>query len=59
MASEVALALLLPQEKLPTLAQQGGVLTPMTALGPLLLKRLSASGRFEFDSSVLDDGLKE
>ncbi|KAL5482990.1 hypothetical protein ACEPAI_8219 [Sanghuangporus weigelae] len=43
MASEVALAVLAPQKKLPPLAQRGGVLTSMTALGPLLIERLSAS----------------
>ncbi|KAL5512461.1 hypothetical protein ACEPAG_3114 [Sanghuangporus baumii] len=58
MASEVALALLTPQEKLPSLARRGGVLTPMTALGPLLIKRLSASDKFEFESHVWDDGGK-
>ena len=56
MASEAALALLAPQEKLPPLAHRGGVLTPMTALEPLLIKRLSYSGRFEFESKVLGDG---
>ncbi|KAL5512462.1 hypothetical protein ACEPAG_3115 [Sanghuangporus baumii] len=59
MASEVALSLLTAQEKLPLLARKGGVLTPMTALGPILLKRLSASGRFEIESSVLDDETTE
>ncbi|KAL5531759.1 hypothetical protein ACEPAF_5321 [Sanghuangporus sanghuang] len=58
MAPEVALALLMPREKLPPLAHQGGILTPMTALGPLLIERLSATGKFEFESRVLDDGGK-
>ncbi|KAL5482989.1 hypothetical protein ACEPAI_8218 [Sanghuangporus weigelae] len=59
MASEVALSLLTAQEELPLLARKGGVLTPMTALGPILLKRLSASGRFEIESGVRDDGTTE
>ncbi|KAL5531760.1 hypothetical protein ACEPAF_5322 [Sanghuangporus sanghuang] len=57
-AAEVALALLAPQERLPPLAHQGGVLTPMTALGPLLIERLSATGKLEFESRVRIDGDK-
>lgn len=55
MITEMALGLLQPRESLPPLAQVGGVLTPMTALGSGILKRLSASGRFEFESSVRED----
>ncbi|KAF8963594.1 Saccharopine dehydrogenase-domain-containing protein [Flammula alnicola] len=40
---------------LPPLAQQGGVLTPMTAFGDALLQRLEESGRFEFSSSIIGD----
>ena len=53
MVSECALGLLSPREKLPAIARRGGVLTPMVALGTILVKRLSASGRFEFESEVV------
>lgn len=56
MISETALALLAPREKLSALARTGGVLTPMSALGTTLIRRLSASGRFEFESHVLEEG---
>ncbi|EJD08367.1 uncharacterized protein FOMMEDRAFT_101779 [Fomitiporia mediterranea MF3/22] len=55
MSAEVALGLLAPREKLPAIARSGGVLTPATALGSALLKRLSASGRFEFENNVRED----
>ncbi|KAH8110427.1 Saccharopine dehydrogenase-domain-containing protein [Phellopilus nigrolimitatus] len=54
MIAECALALLAP-ERLPALGREGGVLTPMTALGDVLIKRLAASGRFEFESEVRED----
>ncbi|CAA7262294.1 unnamed protein product [Cyclocybe aegerita] len=38
---------------LTALAQQGGVLTSMTAFGDVLIKRLEETGRFEFSSSVV------
>ncbi|KAI5119826.1 hypothetical protein M0805_004761 [Coniferiporia weirii] len=53
MVSESALCLLAP-ERLTPLARNGGVLTPMSALGDTLLRRLAASGRFEFGSEVLE-----
>lgn len=44
---------------LPALAQQGGILTPMTAFGDVLIQRLEETGRFEFSSSILvEDGTK-
>ena len=44
---------------LPSLAREGGILTPMTAFGDVLLQRLEETGRFEFSSSVInDDGRK-
>lgn len=52
MASESALCLLTP-EKIQPLGREGGVLTPMSALGDALLRRLAASGRFEIESEVL------
>jgi short subunit dehydrogenase-like uncharacterized protein len=45
---------------LPDLAQQGGILTPMTAFGDVLIQRLEDTGRFEFSSSILaHDGAKK
>lgn len=52
MISESAL-LLLAVDKLPPLARRGGILTPMTAFGDLLIERLQATGRFEFTSEVI------
>lgn len=54
MISESALALLLNQDQLPLLGRKGGVLTPMTALGDVLIHRLKQSGRFDFVSEVVD-----
>jgi short subunit dehydrogenase-like uncharacterized protein len=54
MISESALALLLtPPSSLPALARTGGVLTPMSALGDMLIERLRRTGRFEFESEVV------
>jgi len=73
MISECALALLLPPvsanskettatysaiSTLPPLAQKGGVLTPMTAFGDLLVQRLQDTGVFEFSSSVVSEKQK-
>lgn len=49
MVSESALSLLLEFDKLPPLGQRGGLLTPMSGLGDVLINRLTASGRFEFE----------
>lgn len=46
-------------QALPSLAQQGGVLTPVTAFGDVLIQRLEESGRFEFSSSVVDDAFQK
>jgi hypothetical protein len=40
---------------LPPLAREGGILTPMTAFGDVLLQRLEETGRFEFSSSIIGD----
>ena len=53
MVAESALCLLNPS-KLTPLAQEGGVLTPMSAFGDVLIKRLKATGKFEVDSEVLE-----
>ncbi|PFH52215.1 hypothetical protein AMATHDRAFT_57582 [Amanita thiersii Skay4041] len=73
MISESALSLLLPPRSsnssadstsysaiptLPLLAQKGGVLTPMTAFGDVLLKRLEDTGLFEFTSTVVTEKQK-
>ncbi|GAA5870079.1 hypothetical protein JCM16303_001889 [Sporobolomyces ruberrimus] len=48
MISEVALALLKDHDRLSPLAQQGGSLTPATALGNVLVERLERTGKFSF-----------
>lgn len=69
MIAESALCLLLPFSSegnanldkkdnlhaLPSLARKGGVLTPMTAFGDVLIRRLEETGRFEFSSSIVSD----
>jgi len=55
MIAESALSLLNP-EALPALAQKGGVLTPVTAFGDVLVERLRETGRFEFESGVVEEG---
>ena len=42
---------------LPPLARKGGILTPMTAFGDVLLQRLEETGRFEFSSSIIDNDI--
>jgi hypothetical protein len=39
---------------LPALARKGGVLTPATAFGDVLVTRLEETGRFEIESRVVD-----
>ena len=56
MISESALSILLSHDKLPALAQTGGVLTPVTAFGDVLIERLMGSSRFEFTSHIIHDG---
>ncbi|KAG5653801.1 hypothetical protein H0H81_010471 [Sphagnurus paluster] len=41
---------------LPALAVKGGVLTPMTAFGSVLVTRLLDTGRFSLESSVVGEG---
>ena len=53
MISESALGLLLNRQSLPALARKGGVLTPMSGLGNVLIERLRKTGRFEFTSKVV------
>ena len=44
---------------LPPLARKGGILTPMTAFGDVLLQRLEETGRFEFSSSIISDDITQ
>jgi hypothetical protein len=44
---------------LPSLARKGGVLTPMTAFGDALLRRLEETGKFEFSSSIVSDDSRQ
>jgi short subunit dehydrogenase-like uncharacterized protein len=55
MISESALALRFDQDKLPALGRKGGVLTPMSALGDVLIERMKKTGCFEFTSEVVDE----
>lgn len=41
---------------LPSLARKGGILTPMTAFGDVLLTRLIETGRFEFEHGIVGTG---
>ncbi|KAI0061950.1 NAD-P-binding protein [Artomyces pyxidatus] len=59
MVSESALAILLQKDQLPALAARGGVLTPMTALGDVVLTRLQSTGRFDYSSMVVDKNQAE
>jgi len=55
MAAESALALVLtPRSSLPPLAQAGGILTPATAFGEILIDRLTLTKLFEFESKIHD-----
>lgn len=71
MISESALSFIIPpgsninspeaaRAALPYLARRrGGVLTPMTAFGDVLIQRLEDTGRFEFSSTIIEgDGKK-
>ncbi|OSX61816.1 hypothetical protein POSPLADRAFT_1047071 [Postia placenta MAD-698-R-SB12] len=56
MIGESALAILLDKASLPALANQGGILTPASALGEVLVRRLEATGRVQFESTVVRPG---
>jgi short subunit dehydrogenase-like uncharacterized protein len=58
MISEAALSVVRDYDNLPPLAKKGGVLTPATALGRVLEKRLSQSERFKFSAEIVQ-GKKE
>ncbi|GJJ08506.1 hypothetical protein Clacol_002724 [Clathrus columnatus] len=52
--AECAIALLNPTTLTP-LAQEGGLLTPVSALGDVLIQRLQDTGKFTFESDVISD----
>ena len=52
LVGESAIALLL--DELPPLAKGGGLLTPITALGDNIIRRMKACGRFEITSGIVD-----
>ncbi|KAL4261168.1 Saccharopine dehydrogenase-like oxidoreductase [Pleurotus pulmonarius] len=56
MAAESALCIVFSYASLPPLARGGGVLTPVTAFGDVLIERLTGCGLFEFTSEVLQGG---
>ncbi|KAF7325310.1 Sacchrp-dh-NADP domain-containing protein [Mycena venus] len=52
--SEAGLSLALnPRDALPAIGRRGGVLTPATALGDVLVDRLATSGRVTFESKIV------
>lgn len=53
MISESALSILLNYKELPDLAKEGGVFTPASALGDVLVRRLENSGKFTIESEVI------
>ncbi|TFK88041.1 hypothetical protein K466DRAFT_88124 [Polyporus arcularius HHB13444] len=53
MISEAALGLVLDDASLPSSAHLGGVLTPSTGLGGVLINRLKATGRIQFESEIV------
>lgn len=53
MIAECALSPVLDADHLPAFAKRGGVLTPMTAFGDVLIERLKASGRITIESEVI------
>jgi len=52
---ETSLSILLDFDKLPKLGQEGGILTPMSALGDVLVDRLERTGRFVQHSEIVSD----
>jgi short subunit dehydrogenase-like uncharacterized protein len=53
MISECALALAMDSAILPQISAGGGVLTPMTAFGDVLVERLRISGHVDIESELL------
>lgn len=55
MISECALSLALDHAKLTALAHQGGVLTPMSAFGEVIIDRLKGTGRLDIHCQPVDE----
>lgn len=55
MLVESALSLTLSHDRLPALAKEGGVLTPATAFGDVIVDRLNATDEFEIESMTLQE----
>ncbi|KAI0665833.1 hypothetical protein C8Q78DRAFT_1111518 [Trametes maxima] len=53
MISECALGLLLDDASLPFTARPGGILTPATALGEVVVRRLEATGQMHFETEIV------
>lgn len=57
MISECALALLpASYPSLTEMAHAGGVLTPSTAFGDVIVERLKRSGRIEIETGLIEEG---
>jgi len=54
MISECALSLVLNYPQLTALAHQGGILTPISALGEVLVNRLTSTGRMDFHTEPVE-----
>jgi len=57
--AECAITCVRAHNNLPPLAQQGGFLTPATALGDALLERLESTGTIKIDKQVLRNDRKK
>jgi len=54
MLAESAIAFALSHDSLPDLAKQGGILTPMTGLGDVLIERLRGNKLFNVECEIVD-----
>lgn len=57
LVGESALSILLAKDELPDIGKRGGILTPMSALGNVLIERLRNSG-MKIESGVVSVGNK-
>ncbi|KAF7350915.1 Sacchrp-dh-NADP domain-containing protein [Mycena sanguinolenta] len=57
--SEAALCLALAHDALPAIGRRGGVLTPATALGDVLVDRLAATRQVTFESKIVTARTRE
>lgn len=56
MITECALAFVLDEASLAPLARVGGILTPATAFGEVLVKRLESTGLMRFERALVRNG---